>query len=220
MPSSLAMVKEGLDLVRREKVQTLWLQGYRHAEIAEELHISLSQITGDIRATRNELYENNKASITEHTEQSVAILRLSQKKLWGLYEESDVVSVKVRILDEIRQLEIGVAKIRGLLTSRSIADVIHHVKLYDFEDSFPDAKIPTPNVNEKQIVDVVHKLLPEGADVIPAASEVFSNDTQGELLIPHDDIIDTSALFMANGVVIELPDGSEIELPADYHGGE
>jgi DNA-binding CsgD family transcriptional regulator len=124
--------------VRRQSVQELWLQGHRAPEISVELDCAVSTVITDIRSFRKDLYENNQASLQEHTEQTVAIFRKVESHLWDLFQDEGISPFQqAKLLEQIRRTEESVAKARGILQSRVIADVVHQVKLYDFTDSFP-----------------------------------------------------------------------------------
>jgi len=124
--------------VRRQSVQELWLQGHRAPEISAELDCSVSTVIADIKSFRKELYENNQASLQEHTEQTVAVLRKVEAHLWDIFLSEGISPMQQsRLLEQIRRTEESVAKARGILQSRIIADVVHQVKLYDFKDNFP-----------------------------------------------------------------------------------
>jgi len=126
---------------RRRNVQELWLEGNRPGEIALTLNLSISQVNADIKAVREELYEENQVAIQEHAEQSIAVLRRLEGRLWREIEASDNTSDRLKAFELIRKTEESIGKVRGLLSNRVVADVFHHVKMYDFEDGLPEPMI-------------------------------------------------------------------------------
>ena len=124
--------------IRRTSVQKHWLEGGRAADIAIYLGESVTVVQADIRAIRSSLYEENKATLSEHTEQSVAILRRIVGELWDEYAMAPTTLIKVRVLEQIRRTEGDVAKLRGLLQGRTVVDVVTHVKMYDFKHDYPE----------------------------------------------------------------------------------
>ena len=150
--------------LRRDTVQRLWLEGNRPGEIALELEVSIATINSDIIAIRKSLYEESEANLQEHSEQSVAILRRMLPKLWHEYETCATSSMRIKALEQVRKTEEVIAKIRGVLSDKVIADVVHHHKLYDIDVS----KMPKPII--------------EGALVEGQATEIASaeDDTISE----------------------------------------
>ena len=125
-------------MLRRREVADLWLKGYRQSEIAVSMDLSLSQVSGDIRAFRNELYRDSQATLQEHAEQTVAILRKVLARLWWEYSQAVKEGIRLKALEQIRKTEESIAKVRGLLSSKVIGDVFLNVKMYDFSDTLPD----------------------------------------------------------------------------------
>jgi hypothetical protein len=144
-------------LIRREKVADLWLNAHRITEISVILDLPVAVVSTDIKAFREQLYSENKASLQEHAEQTVAILRKVERRLWQELETTFTPGDRLKILDQVRKTEEAIAKVRGLLNSRVIADVFHHVKMYDFEDNLPK-ELDSSNSN---IINGVAKEVPE-----------------------------------------------------------
>jgi hypothetical protein len=187
--------------LRRQAVQELWLTGHRQAEIAVILDETTAVVAGDIREFRETLYKDGKASQQEHAEQTVAIFRKVLAQLWILYEKTISVADKLKTMEQIRKTEESVAKIRGLVNSKVIADVFHHVKMYDFEDKLPGTKVigESNKIIEGQAVTLPHLALPTS----PSAS-TYIQETREHILPEYDS--------HEEGDAIQLPDGSWLEL--------
>ena len=123
---------------RRRQVQELWLEGQRPAEIALTMGLSVTQVSSDIKAIREELYQENQVAIQEHAEQSIAVLRRLEGRLWSEVDTADNSSDRLKAYEQIRKTEESIGKVRGLLSNKVVADVFHHVKMYDFEDALPE----------------------------------------------------------------------------------
>jgi DNA-binding CsgD family transcriptional regulator len=167
LPTKTASRQHANLTIRGQKVQDYWLDGYQAAEIAVILEISIAQVSGDIRRFRRELYANNQASLEEHAEQTVAIMRRLQARLWSVYDEAVKPSNKVQIIQEIRKSEEAVAKVRGLITNKVIANVLHEIKLHDFKDTFPAPKVIEGTAIP---IDEPARILENGTTDIPDAS--------------------------------------------------
>lgn len=127
-------------LTRRQKVFELWLVGRTHMEIALEVGASLPQVAADVRDLRRELYHNNQATLSEHVEQTVVVLRRLESELWAEYDGAVDIGLRLKLLEQIRRTEETVAKSRGLLSDRVVGSITHHVvKHYDFQDRTPAA---------------------------------------------------------------------------------
>lgn len=169
------------------QVQDLWLKGYQVMEIALELNMSAPLVRADILRIRDELYQSNKASLIEHVEQSVASFRKLLVHLWSEYEIA-AQSTRIKLLEQIRKTEESIAKVRGLLTTKIQSDIVHHVKLYDFEDSFPK-----PIEGQGHIVESKDRQLPTGA-VLPIDKphilSIPNNKYQNEEILDIDAVLD------------------------------
>lgn len=181
-------------MMRRQEVQRLWLLGLRPVEIALQLDISLPMIHQDVRQVRRQLYEDNKATLQEHAEQSVAIFRQLEAKLWYEYESGTDPRERAVILTHIRRTEESVAKVRGVLSNRSIVDVVQHVKLYDFENKFPQAAAA--------VIEGEVKALSE-AQIPFSQSPVQASEDYPEYKQP---------VYETGENVIELPNGDLVDL--------
>jgi predicted transcriptional regulator len=187
--------------LRRLAVQELWLSGHRQTEIAILLDETTAVVAGDIREVRKTLYEDGKASQQEHAEQTVAIFRKVLAQLWALYENINSVPDKLKTMEQIRKTEESVARIRGLVNSKVIADVFHHVKMYDFEDKLPGTK----TIGESnQIVEGQPVVLPHLAIPTPPPASQYTQEVNGHILPEYDK--------KEAGDAIQLPDGSWVEL--------
>ena len=122
---------------RRRQVQEMWLEGQRPAEIALSMGLSVSQVSSDIKTIREELYQENQVAIQEHAEQSIAVLRRLEGRLWSEVEVAENTGDRLKAYEQIRKTEESIGKVRGLLSNKVVADVFHHVKMYDFEDALP-----------------------------------------------------------------------------------
>lgn len=186
---------QDIALLHHQVILEDWVSGYRPAEIAVRQGISIEQVHGGIRSVRRQLYEENQATLAEHSEQSVAIFRRLETRLWQEYEKTDKRG-GLQILDTIRKVEESVAKVRGILSNRVIADVVHHVKLYDFQDKFPNANGKASDEAATKIIESEsHTLSPIPKDEIPAAEL----DT-----VEMPDFEDTSVVVMPNGDIIDV----------------
>jgi|TARA_Y100000310_G_scaffold309675_1_gene354035 DNA-binding CsgD family transcriptional regulator len=209
VPADAKVARQQAELMlRRHTIQEHWLQGRRVSEIAITMDLSIAQVASDLKRIREDLYSENKASLQEHAEQTVAILRKALGHLWDMfaelsYDASDV-SNNLKILEQIRKTEETVAKVRGLLTSRVIADVMHHVKMYDFEDTLP----PAPQDKQLSIVGETGTIIehdPVPAEVLkdiqppPPASPGKESERPD-----FDDIPSKKSVLLPNGVLIDL----------------
>jgi len=194
--------KQQLDIIvlRRRAVQDYWLQGRRPSEIAFDLGWSIATINGDIAAFRKQLYQDNQATLTDHSEQAVAKLSRMQAKLWPMVDDPNTTpSLKIKIIEELRKLEETVARIRGLVTNRSVSDVMVEIKMYDFEDNLPKPL----DVEYKDITDQDTPLqsgsaMPELDQLeVPAPTkdymgEVPLYESSEIVVLPNGDIVDTT----------------------------
>jgi hypothetical protein len=195
--------------IRRRTVRELWLSGVRPGEIAIELGMTIAQVTGDIRVFRGELLEENKASIQEHAEQTVAIFRKVLGHLWDELEAAQLLGDRLKIYDLMRKVEESTAKVRGLLTSRVIADVRLTVKMYDFEDTLPAAALSEPikTIGEDGIELPYNPRNHVPKIIVPQVPEP-SDDLPGFRQPPSFDLPKAGNGFL-------LPDGSFIEVDED-----
>lgn len=145
---------------RRRQVQEMWLEGQRPGEIALTMGLSVSQVSSDIKIVREELYEENQVAIQEHAEQSIAVLRRLEGRLWREVDAADNTSDRLKAFEQIRKVEESIGKVRGLLSNRVVADVFHHVKMYDFEDG-----LPAPMDIDQKILDVPKS--PDSSSEVP-----------------------------------------------------
>tara|TARA_R110000824_G_scaffold11293_4_gene49326 strand:- start:2030 stop:2593 length:564 start_codon:yes stop_codon:yes gene_type:complete len=166
---------------RRRQVQELWLEGQRPAEIALALGLSVSQVSADIKTVREELYEENQVAIQEHAEQSIAVLRRLEGRLWREVDAADNAGDRLKAFEQIRKTEESIGKVRGILSNRVVADVFHHVKMYDFEDG-----LPAPMDTDQKILDV-----PKSPD--------SSSETPEHLKKPDFDEATTNTNLMPDG---------------------
>jgi DNA-binding CsgD family transcriptional regulator len=150
--------QKDLMVIRRQSVQEMWLKGNRPAEIAIELGVSTVTVHSDIRELRKQLYAESQVTLQEHAEQTVAVLRRLQTKLWLEYDIADTVKSRLSAMDQVRKSEEAVAKVRGLLTSKVIGDVVHHVKMYDFTDKLPPGK---EDKKKDKIIEAEFRNVPE-----------------------------------------------------------
>lgn len=178
---------QDMAVIRGQVVQEMYLAGYRNLEIAVELDLTVSIVTADIRRFRQELYTNNQATLAEHTEESVAVIR-RQQMLLGQEYNSATIRTRVQIANSISNMEVYIGKFRGTYSTSIKMDIVHQVKLYDFEDQFPDA-----------IIEGISKKIP--ADKIPDA-------TYDALEVQQKPEFDRDKTVMAlpNGNLIEIPD--------------
>lgn len=196
-------VNEAVAILRRQAIQEAWLNGRRISEIAFDLGLSIPTVSADITAFRKQLYEDNQATLSEHTEQSVTILRRS---LFGLHNllKDPYLSVRERVLvyEQIRKTEETVAKMRGILVNKSVSDLIVEVKMYDFADKFPSIQEAQPAVegNFKELPDS----LQSGSNVpgleninVPNPSPSYTGhvpefNSSPIVILPNGDVVDTS----------------------------
>lgn len=187
--------KQDIALLHHQVILEDWISGYRPAEIAVRQGLSIEQVNGGIRSVRRQLYEDNQATLAEHSEQSVAVLRRLQTKLWEEYERTANIRDGIQLLDLIRKAEESVAKIRGVLSNRVIADVVHHVKMYDFQDKFPNENGKSSEAAEVKVLESgSHKLSPIPEEEImesePDTTEVPEFEDTNIVVMPNGDIID------------------------------
>ncbi len=74
---------QDIALIHHQVVLEDWLAGYRPGEISVNQGLSIEQVHGAIRSIRKQLYEDNQATLAEHSEQSVAVFRRLQTRLWS-----------------------------------------------------------------------------------------------------------------------------------------
>ena len=176
---------------RRRQVQELWLEGQRPGEIALSLGISVSQVSSDIKAVREELYEENKVAIQEHAEQSIAVLRRLEGRLWKEVEDADSTGDRLKAFEQIRKTEESIGKVRGLLSNKVVADVFHHVKMYDFEDGLPEPNIieaqgkalEVPKAPDSEVTTSKHLQKPD-----------FENNESDSHLMPDETWVDATVI--------------------------
>ena len=195
--------KQDIALIHHQAILEDWLSGYRPAEIAARQSISIELVHGGIRSIRKQLYEDNQATLSEHAEQSVSVLRRLQTRLWEEYEKViDKGKAGLLLLDTIRKTEESIAKIRGVLQNRVIADVIHHVKMYDFQDKFP-------NENGRSSEPAETKILESGSY---ALSPISKKD------IPEPEPYTTTKPEFDEGPVVVMPNGDIIDIEKAIKG--
>jgi transposase len=205
--------------LRKRQVQELWLQGMRVGEIALEIDATIAAVNGDIRTFRKELYESSQATLQEHSEQTVAVLRRIQTFLWDSFRAADTEPQRLKIMKQIQENESVVAKVRGVLSDKVIADVTHHIKMYDFNDTLPDApKVSVRAIGDNTILEGEFKETTESLDsgtavelsdmTPPPPTEEFA--AQNGHLVPE--YIDNTAVSKNGENVVLGPDGYWYEL--------
>lgn len=188
--------EQDIALLHHQAIQEDWISGYRPGEIAARQGISIELVHGGIRSVRRQLYEDNQATLAEHSEQSVAVFRRLETRLWQEYEKLGGGKAGLQILAEIRKAEESVAKVRGILSNRVIADVVHHVKLYDFQDKFP-------NANGKASDEAATKIIESESHALsPIPKESIPDVEMDTIIMP--DFEDTSVVIMPNGDIIDI----------------
>ena len=185
---------QDLALVHHQAILEDWLSGYRPAEIAARQGLTIELVHGGIRSVRRQLYEDNQATLAEHAEQSVAILRRMQTRLWDEFEITPI-GKRLQIVGEIRKTEETIAKIRGVLNTKVTADVIHHVKMYDFQDKFPNSNGKGSEAAETKVLESKsYALSPLDATDIPPSEQDTAEKPEFEeesvIVMPNGDIID------------------------------
>ena len=127
--------------LEQQETHTLWLSGYSMTEISTLKNVSLGTVSGQIRKFRKQLYEESKASLEEHTEHSVAVLKNLQTQLWEVLWGAVDDRVKITTISELRRLEETIARVRGIIQNKNITNVVKELKVYDFKDTFPAPNI-------------------------------------------------------------------------------
>ena len=123
--------------IRDKEVNELFLEGKTITEISMAKDLSLDVVNGAIRRFRNQLAEDTRASLAEHTEHSIAGLNRLLSRLWDEYDNSDQIRMRLPIMSEIRRVSESIARIRGLITNKSLIATIEVQKLHNFVDTFP-----------------------------------------------------------------------------------
>jgi hypothetical protein len=120
-------------------VAELWYKGYRIKDISRELFVSVSyalQLLKDVREVVRTWHQDDLSNLAA---ERIEGFRLIQKESWDI--ASTYPKQANQLMGVIIRAEENIAKIQGVLSDKvhHIGQVTHHVKLYDFEDRFPEA---------------------------------------------------------------------------------
>jgi len=129
--------------IQRE-VAKLWLRGSSYLEIQDGLVSVIGHrpdyhyVLAIVKTIRNELREFHRAQLDEHTNRCIEVLRMVQRRCWDDLEASDGTDAS-KLLNVVVRAEETIAKVSGVLTDKvqHIGDLMHHIKLYDFQDRYP-----------------------------------------------------------------------------------
>lgn len=129
----------GLALEReRATIMKLWLQGYSISDIQTATGVdAATSVIQAIRLKRRELQEVQEAEILELAAERIEGLRQLQRE--SRTYMAILPDKAAQFLTVILRAEETMAKIQGVLSDKVIhlGRVEHHVKLYDFQDSYP-----------------------------------------------------------------------------------
>jgi hypothetical protein len=156
----------GKNMALRRKVYKRFLQGYTPYNISKELECHYTFVLQAIEAARGELTQWHSNKLSDMTEETVEVFRMVQQVAWEHLEEGRREADK--LLPIITRAEESIARIRGVLSDKvtHIGDITHHMKMYDFEDNYPEM--------------VEGKVLDRDADLKELTSPV------GEPFVPDD----------------------------------
>lgn len=150
-------------------IQEFWLDGMRPGQIAEKMGMNIGSVTGAITRFRNESWEQNQASLSEKTAETLIRMRRLQIELWNMYDQDGVATKSsISIMAEIRKNEEFIARISGLVTTKTQVDITHQIKMYDFEDDYPD---------QEPVIESTSRELPRSASSTANIDNVNSADS-------------------------------------------
>ena len=122
----------------KDKVMRRWLSGQSLVQIQASESLSYDSVVGYLNSRRKELREFQEQDIHELAAERIEGLRLIQADAvyyQGLFPKSAASLLTVRL-----RAEESIAKIQGVLNDKVVhlGKITHLVKMYDFEDNFPD----------------------------------------------------------------------------------
>ncbi|MBU1213502.1 MAG: hypothetical protein KJ587_19880 [Alphaproteobacteria bacterium] len=119
------------------QVAELWFKGYTVKVLADTFKHPPSVILKTIHELREDILEWHRDSLLALAAERIEGFRHIQREAW---DAKDAYPVQAnQLLSTILRAEENIARIQGVLSDKHqhIADIVHHVKLYDFTDKFP-----------------------------------------------------------------------------------
>jgi len=144
----------------------LWLSAFTVAEIATKEVVSKGTIIRDLAIRRTELRQAVEADINDLAAERIEGLRLVQRDAihyTGLMPDKAPQLLTVRL-----RAEENIAKIQGVLNEKVVhlGKIEHHIKIYDFQDNFPDAiEVESYTISEPDMPELQNGIVVDGAVV-------------------------------------------------------
>jgi hypothetical protein len=159
---------------RRDRVIKKWLSAFSIDEIATSELVTRKIIIQDLNIKRTELRELHENDVHELAAERIEGLRLLQRDAIyynNLYPDKAPALLTVRL-----RAEETIAKIQGVLNEKVVhlGKIVHQVKLYDFEDNFPNAIVEGTSViiAEPTVGSPLEEIIIEGATITASGIEV------------------------------------------------
>lgn len=169
-------------------VAKMWFEGYTIPQIADTLKHATQTVLHDIQDMRKVITEWHKGDVAELAAERIEGFRLIQRKALEIAEIYPRQSTQ--LLSLIYQSEVSIAKVQGVLSDKvqHLGTVTHKIKLYDFEDKFPESKV----TGEFRAIEAAHT---------PA---VKGSESKAKGFNPDESVIIDGEVIEGEATIIEL----------------